>query len=304
MLSLLYRLHEKDDRMIEIKNDVLSLGILPEAGGSLSYLKYKGTDLLRPANPSETEANQTALFPMIPYASFIQEGHFPYFGITRHVEKNCPFSRFPLHGDVWRNKLALKSKTENSVILSYIHDKKEGFPFSYMAEIEYKLEGNQLQVLLTLHNEMGLPMPYGMGIHPFFIKDTDTKIQFNANKIWFRGDDPILGHPYTVPNNLNFSNGQVVSGNGTNISFGSWDGKAQISYPSKNISIEIQSGTPFRHLILYAPKGKNFFCLEPVTNTPDAFNLASLGIVGTGIQSLGPKQSVCEKIEFIVKGLK
>ncbi|MBO7483909.1 MAG: aldose 1-epimerase [Alphaproteobacteria bacterium] len=290
--------------MIEIKNDVLSLGVLPETGGSLSYFKYMGTDILRPSNPSETESNQTALFPMLPYASFIQEGHFPYLGITRHIDRNCSFSRFPLHGDVWRSKLQITSQTENSVILSYTHDKKEGFPFSYKAEIEYKLNGNRFQTVLTLKNEVALPMPYGMGIHPFFIKDADTKIQFDANKVWFRGDDPILGHPYTVPNNLNFKNEQVVSGNGTNVSFGSWDGKARISYPNKNIAIEIQTSNAFRHLILYAPKGKDFFCLEPVTNTPDAFNLASLGIVGTGIQSLGPKQSISEKIEFILKGLK
>ena len=91
--------------MIEIKNDFILLGVLPEAGGALSYLKYDGIDILRPSTFNEIEANQSALFPMLPYASFIQEGHFPYFGITRHVPKNCSFSRFPLHGDVWRSSL-------------------------------------------------------------------------------------------------------------------------------------------------------------------------------------------------------
>ena len=290
--------------MIKIKNDFIEFGVLAETGGALSYLKYNETNILRPSIPDEKEANQSALFPMLPFASFIQEGHFPYFGITRHVPKNCPFSRFPLHGDVWRNKMTVEKQTDTDVLLSYKHDKSEGFPFSYSAKVEYRLKENSLEIIQTLQNESALPMPFGMGIHPFFVRDVDTQICFDAPKIWFRGDDPILGHPYTAPANLDFKSPKGVSANGTNISFGSWNGKASITYPAKNITVHIQADNTFHHLILYAPKGKDFFCLEPVTNTPDAFNLASLGIMGTGIQSLGPKQTVSGKIELIMKGLK
>ena len=290
--------------MIELKNENLSVGVLSSAGGSLSYLKFKGEDLLRPSSSQETEANQSALFPMLPYASFIQEGRFPYFGIVRTVEKNSPFSKFPMHGDVWRANLNLEEQSETSLVLSYHHDKKQGFPFSYDAKVKYTLRENIFEVVLTLKNNSVLPMPFGMGLHPFFKREADTFVQFEADKIWFRGDDPILGHPYTAPANLNFKDGHQISGNGMNISFGSWNSRATVSYPSKNISVDILADNSFRHLILYAPKGKDFFCLEPVTNTPDAFNLASVGIFGTGIQSLGPNQTVSGKIEFVLKGLK
>ena len=290
--------------MIEIKNDFLSVGILPSIGGALSFLKYKNIDILRAGKKEEIEANQTAMFPMLPYTSFIQKGHFPYFGITRHVPKNCPFSQYPLHGDVWRSKLQIENQTEDSLLLSYCHNKVEGFPFSYKAFIEYKLNNNAFEITFKLENISILPMPFGMGVHPFFKRDTDTLIQFDANKIWFRGDDPILGHPYTAPSNLDFRIAKPIPANGANLSFGSWMGSFKILYPSKNICIDAQADNTFRHLIMYVPKGKDFFCLEPVTNTPDAFNLASLGIVGTGIQSLGPKQASKGKIIFSVKGLK
>ena len=285
--------------MIEIKNTSLSVGILPETGGALAYLKYHDKDILRSTKIPEAEANFTSLFPMLPYASFIQDSRFPYFGITRLVSKNCVFSKFPMHGDVWRSALQIDSHNQTDTVLSYKHYKKEGFPFSYTAKIEYKLRDNCLQINLTLQNDSALPMPYGMGIHPFFKKETDTLLIFDAPKIWYRGDDPILGHPYTVPNHLNFKNGLPVPGNGTDISFGSWNSQATIVYPGQNVAIEIQADRNFRHLILYAPKGKDFFCLEPVTNTPDAFNLASLGIVGTGIQSLGPHQTAVGTIELL-----
>ena len=290
--------------MIEIRNSFLSIGILPEAGGALSFLKYNNIDILRSCKEDEKEANQTGMFPMLPYASFIQKGHFPYFGITRYVPKNCPFSQYPMHGDVWRKKLQVLDQTENSILLSCSHDKTEGFPFSYKAFIGYKLVENSLEIIQKLQNTSALPMPFGMGVHPFFKRDTDTLVKFDAPKIWFRGEDPILGHPYTAPSNLDFRTEKNIPANGANISFGSWTSSLNITYPSRGLAIEIQADNTFRHLIMYAPKGKDFFCLEPVTNTPDAFNLASLGIIGTGIQSLGPKQSSEGKIIFSVKGLK
>ena len=290
--------------MIEIKNDFIQFGVLPTLGGSLAYLKYKEIDILRPTKPDETETNQTALFPMIPYASFIQDGHFPYLGITRKVEKNSPISKNPMHGDVWRSPLQVETQNEHSIKLTYQHNKNKGYPFSYTAKVEYKLKDDSFEIIETLENDSVLPMPFGMGIHPFFVKDPDTQISFNAPKIWYRGDDPILGHPYTAPKNFDFKEAKSVPANGCNMSFGSWDSKAFIDYPSKNIHIDILADNSFRHLVLFSPKGKNFFCLEPVTNTPDAFNLASLGIVGTGIQSLGPQQTLSGKIKFIMKGLK
>ena len=288
--------------MIELKNEILSIGVLPETGACLNYLKYKETDILRPSSENETDSNQSALFPMLPYASFIQDGHFPYYGITRNVEKNSSFSKYPMHGDIWRSKLHVKNKTENSITLSYQHDKAKGFPFSYSAEISYILKENTLEILLSIQNDSVLPMPYGMGIHPFFKKDMNTLIQFKAPKIWFRGDDPILGHPYTAPTSLDFQEPKIVPANGTNVSFGSWDSQAKIIYPNENITIDILADNSFRHLILYTPKGKDFFCLEPVSHTPDAFNLAAQGIVGTGIQTLGPNESATNTITFTMKG--
>ena len=134
--------------MIEIQNQAFSVGVLPSVGGSLCFFKYNGIDILRLVPSDETDANQTALFPMVPYASFIQNGTFPYFGITRHVPKNSSINRFPIHGDLWCSNMIVEKESEDSVLLSYIHDKKEGFPFSYKAEVGYSLTAEKLVIEL------------------------------------------------------------------------------------------------------------------------------------------------------------
>ena len=157
-----------------------------------------------------------------------------------------------------------------------------------------------LQIILKLQNDTPLPMPYGMGIHPFFKLDKSTMVQYHAQNVWFRGDDPILGHPYAIPPALDFSKPRTLPHTTTDISVYNWDGIAEIF--NDNYTLKITADESFGHLILYAPRAKDFFCLEPVSNTPDAFNLASQGIVGTGIQSLAPKQSVSSTITFSLKG--
>lgn len=285
---------------ITIKNNQLSLGILPDCGGSLSFFKYKEHDVLRACDPNESEANLSALFPMIPYVSFISNGHFPYFGITRNVPTNSPVSKYPMHGDFWRSKTTVLNQSETSVELQLVHKKEDGFPYDYTAKVVYTLKDNELQITLKLQNDMPIPMPYGLGIHPFFNLNKSTTVCYQAQSIWFRGGDPIMGHPYAIPASFDFSKPRSLPRTALDISVDNWEGCAEIS--DKNYTLTMRANTSFGHLILHAPRGKNYFCLEPVTHTPDAFNLAAQGIVGTGIQSLGPKEAVSETIIFSLKG--
>lgn len=285
---------------IILKNEKLSCGVLPNCGGALSFLKYKGEDVLRPASEDQVEANLASLFPMIPYVSFISDGHFPYFGITRTVPVNSPVSKYPMHGDFWRAQTKVLNQSITEVELQLVHKKKDGFPFDYSAGVIYTISDERLIITLKLHNDMALPIPYGFGVHPFFKLTPATRVQYNAQNIWFRGGDPILGHPYAIPPALDFSKARSLPHTTTDISVDNWDGVAEIT--GENYVLKITADESFGHLILHAPRGKDFFCLEPVSHTPDAFNLAAQGIVGTGIQSLGPKESVSNTITFSLKG--
>ena len=59
----------------------------------------------------------------------------------------------------------------------------------------------------------------------------------------------------------------------------------------------------FGHVVIWSPAGENFFCVEPVTNATDAFNLASRGIAGTGIKTLEPDESLTETMTLTVSDL-
>ena len=288
---------QKGKKMITLDSHEIQLQISPEKGASLFSLKYDGLNVLRPTGPNASIPQDYSLFIMLPYCSYIQNGHFNYFGITRTVQPNQSNSNTPIHGDGWLSSWRVEQQTSDNATLTYTHNKESGFPFNYTASVTYKIINKALQITLSLINPSDLPMPCGMGIHPYFVEPDKAQLAFNSTHIWHHKNDPIFDRPYPTPEEWNFSKSLPITQD-FDTAFGGWDGKASIVYPSEKIKIDITAEDIFHHIVLYHPKKADFFCLEPVSNTPDAFNLAAYGVIGTGIQSIGAKQTLTKTIIF------
>jgi len=55
--------------------------------------------------------------------------------------------------------------------------------------------------------------------------------------------------------------------------------------------LNIESSKNLKHLIIYTPNKGNFFCIEPVSHSVDAFNLYAEGVKGTGTKILQPNKT-------------
>lgn len=293
---------------IVLSNKQLSLGILPEYGASLSFLRYKkgdkSLDILRPTNKEKAkDANSSSMFLMLPFCGRIRGGSFTYWGILRKVPKNQTGISDPIHGDGWKSQWTVKSQSENSITLIMNHDKASGgYPFSYSAEVVYTLNENELEVSISVSNPAALPMPCGLGVHPFFVKEKEVQLNFKTQVVWSNESDPIFDQPYTTPTTWQFEGGKPLKNAVFDTCFGGFEEKATIIYPENGVTIDITTDDLFHHVVLYAPKGKSFFCLEPTTCASNAFNLAANGVIGTGIRSIGPGQKLTGQIKFKIQG--
>ena len=293
--------------LITCSNEDLEIGVLPEVGASLAFFRRKKgtekTDIMRPTSPTnlnKKDVNGVAMFPMLPYTNRIRDGKFIYWGITRYVPKNQAGVNDPIHGDGWKSKWTVEEQTSTSVRLSLMHKKEDkGFPFAYKAVLTYELKGKELVVTTELTNEGGLPMPCGFGLNPFFPKTPHVELAFSAKSIWYHENDPIT-RPYPVPEGWSFEEQKRLGDAIFDTCFGSFDGKATIWWPRKDLSLTIEADDMFGHAVLYAPYHKGFFCVEPCSMCPDAFNMASNGVVGTGIKSVGPSESITGVVSFKV----
>lgn len=279
----------------------MQMTILPRLGGSVASLTYKGRDILRPMKEGSQNPADAALFVMLPYCGRIRNGAFSYWGIIRKVPKTHPDFKDPIHGDGWVGAWRVAEQTDARLALEYAHDKTKGFPFDYAATLTYTLTDAGWDMEITIRNPSPLPMPCAMGVHPFFPKTKDVVLDFNSRVVWVNENDPIFDKPYPTPNEWDFGGGKVLK-DAFNTVFGGFEQSAKIIYPDRDTLIEITTDDGFRHITLFAPKGKDFFCLEPWSATADAFNLAAAGVIGTGIRSIGPGQSISGRVSFKIKG--
>ena len=288
--------------MITLKNKDIQITLNPDLGAGLHSFKYHEKDVLRQTTPEATHPEEQSLFLMIPFCSYIKEGHFNYFGINRFVPIQNSRYPNPIHGDAWLAKWEVTNQKEDMVVLSYHHKKDTGFPFDYNATVTYQLQENALDITLSIYNPSELPMPCGVGVHPYFIHPETAQISFVSSHIWHHKTDPIFDRPYPTPKQWDFSKPRNLVED-FDTAFGGWDGNASVFYPEQNLKISINASDIFHHVLLYHPKNADFFCLEPTSNTPDAFNLAAYGVIGTGIQSVGEKQSLTKTIRFLCEDL-
>lgn len=285
---------------IILSNAHLQIGIVPDLGASVSFLKYDGKDILRPMDTKNEalDSNSAAMFLMLPFCGRIRGGNFVYWGITRKMKKNQSGIADPIHGDGWKSVWTVVSKTQTSATLKMTHDKEEGFPFSYGAEVTYTLKDSSVVVDMNITNLTLLPMPCGMGVHPFFVKTKDMELTFPSRVVWAHESDPIFDRPYATPADWQFKESKPLKNMVFDTCFGGFDGHAKITYPEGGYCIQMDAQGPFGHVVLYSPKGKNFVCLEPCTNASNAFNLAANGVIGTGIQSIGKDQTLTGSVEI------
>jgi aldose 1-epimerase len=298
-----------ENNLLILSNKDFCAAVSPAAGASLAYFKKlncEDGDIMRPASEkalNDAEASGFSMYPMLPYIGAIHGGSFIYYGIKRSVPLNVTGKKEPLDGDGWRFAWNVKESSATKVVLSCTGDPKKGFPFPYESEVTYSLEGNKLSVHIQVRNVGILPMPCALGVHPFFPKTKDTIVKFTSKNVWEHNETPVRDKPYSVTEDWSFKDGKKVYGTGFNTCFGGFDGKAEITWPSKGLKLIINSWEEFNHVILSVPNNKSFFCLEPVTSAIDVFNLASRGIMGAGMKSIGPNEEMTATVEFTVENI-
>ncbi len=297
------------ENLLILTNGILSAAVSPAAGASLAYFRRSGDaecDIMRAAGEkalNDNEANGFSMYPMLPYVGVIRDGGFVYYGIKRSVAPNVSGKKEPFDGDGWRFSWDVKESSSTKVVLSCIGDPKKGFPFPYEAGVTYSLDGNKLSVNIKVKNLGILPMPCALGVHPFFPKAKDVVVKFNNKNVWEHKDTPVRDKPYKISDDWDFKDGRKVYGTDFDTCFGGFDGEAEIEWPSKNLKLKISAREEFNHVILFVPNNKSFFCLEPVTSAIDVFNLASRGIMGAGMKSIGPGEEMEATIEFVAENI-
>ncbi len=277
-----------------IQNDHWQVGILPDTGGSIAFGRIRvgdrWADFMRPTpEPSYQNVEHCASFVLIPWASRLDSGQFRFQGKKYTLNKNGDWA---MHG-VGRNypwRLEWLDPTSISLVFSTTDHPGVNYPFQFSSRVEYSVEGKSFTIKTAIKNVDQCPMPAGFGHHPYFQRSLngpteEVMVEIPCNRYFDLSAGVPTSGPQMLPERLDFAQAKPL---GKTLIDDCLTGRAEekpvrFIYPKTGQEIRFHSDPIFKIIIFYAPVGKNFFAVEPITHATDGFNLYDKGIAGSGI---------------------
>jgi aldose 1-epimerase len=271
--------------MLTLTEGASSVVIAPEYGAGLLGWLHGDTAILRRALPKAVMGDFHSMsgFPLVPYANRIAAGRFTWGGRAYAVTRNSGDNS--IHGIGRERAWQVMGAQRNSVSLALTHSGDAAWPFAFEAALSYALNGPCLTVEMSVTNRHASAAPAGLGLHPYFPKQFDAALRFSATGAWQNGPDSLPTHHGPVPPDWSYASPVPVAQSRLDNCFTGWDRLAEtIAGPA---SLRIEASEAFGNLQVFTPSWADFFCVEPVTHSPDAINRPNLP-PGQGMAVLAP----------------
>lgn len=280
------------------------LSVLPHLGGSIAAWdwerKGKWLPLFRPWDGRADDLYTTACFALMPWSNRITAGGFDAGNKHHAIRPNREGEPYPIHGDAWLQAWQVASQAEDRVTLELESDRFDGNPYRYRARQVLILRENALEIELRVSNTGEAALPFGLGLHPYFLRDAKTRLQFRSRGVWLSGDDPIpTGFTRELPAGWDYNQPASLEGALIDNCYEGWDGLAMIEDPTRKLRLHMHTTDRSGYTLLYRPPGLGYFCLEPVTHPIDAFHMPGQ----PGLINLAPGEDMVLLTRFSVSDI-
>ncbi|HEY2021394.1 aldose 1-epimerase, partial [Paraburkholderia sp.] len=219
-----------DVACITLANAQLRVDVAPTLGGGVTRFDWRDDGALTPifrrcrhVGP-DTQPNQLACYPLLPYSNRIGGGQFSIAGRRVDVPRNRDDEPLPIHGDGWLAAWQLVEAGQQQVRLTL--DRPDGKPYAFRAAQTYTLDGPTFVVALEIENTGRETLPFGLGVHPFFVRDADTELSAAAGGLWLSGDDWLPVRHVPAPPAWQFGVAYPLPETIVNHAFTGWSGQA------------------------------------------------------------------------------
>ncbi len=258
--------------LLSLRTGRLAVDLAPASGGAIARFAIDDVDLLRPmaaADIASGHGNNGSAYPLVPFSNRIKDGRLVFGSETFQLKRNWPGVNHPMHGDGWSHAWQVVRSDTQSAEIAYEHERAGddgGWPFRYRARQSYRLAPDRLTVTMALDNLEERPVPAGLGLHPYFVREADSELQCRTEAVWRTDAEVLPIARIVVPPAFDFSRSRNVNEVNLDNGFDGWDGRATIRWPSRKLRIELEASPAFRHAVIYVPPGRPYFCVEPVSH--------------------------------------
>jgi aldose 1-epimerase len=262
------------------------LGLVPRLGGGVAAwqgLRGQGpVDLWRPWRGDSDDRYTLASFAMLPWSNRISGGGFTHEGRFHAMRANRAGEPYPIHGDGWLQAWELTRIDTARAVMRLSSRHFDDGPYAYDAEQCFSLVDGGLDQTVSVTHRGSMPLPYGLGLHPWFPRTPRTRLLARVQGVWLSGADPIpTAHTLQIPASWDLREAAAMHGDLIDNAYSGWDGRACITWPERGLAldvcalpIETPSGPKSpAYCLVYRPPSGAAFCFEPITQPIDAFHL-------------------------------
>ncbi|MEO8151491.1 MAG: aldose 1-epimerase [Rhizobacter sp.] len=260
------------------------LGLVPTLGGGVAAWQTerpKGRlDLWRPWDGVTEDRYKLASFAMLPWSNRISGGGFEQAGHFHPMALNRAGEPYPIHGDGWLQAWSIDQTAADTVVMCLESHRFDGNPYDYQATQTFTLSAEGLDQSVSVTHLGDKPLPYGMGLHPWFPRGEGTRVTAPVRGLWLCGDDPLpTEHTERFPPTWDLNLGAPATGPLIDNGFTGWSGDAYIDWPEHGLRMAVRvpavqrSGRSDGFCLVYRPPQGPAFCFEPITHPIDAFHM-------------------------------
>lgn len=309
-----------DPRILTITSPSWQVDVLPGTGAALAAGRVRTADgvwrdLLRPTRrAARGEPERCASFPMVPWSNRIRDGVLRFGGRTWQLQRNAADAT-AIHGAARYAAWGVVARTPDAVTLGFDSSTQVGvnFPWHFAARVTYAVSDAALTVTTTVRNADTEPFPAGFGHHPYFQRTLEPARGADAppgpasvDDARTDSDGPVLhvparagyalrgGMPSGVAGGIapraDFTRPRPLGTVAVDDVLTAREPGQPVTIGYDGLTVELDADPLYSHLVVYAPRGRSYFAVEPATNVNDGFALHAAGVPGTGVFVLPPGQ--------------
>lgn len=253
-----------------LHNPIWSLVLLPQWGGRIASLTVGTLDVLTPIQANRFDPlhwPRGGAYPLLPYSNRLRDARLTHGGVTHTLPAHPAAQPHTLHGVSHTLAWDVIDHSPTHALLSVDYS-GEHWPWPVRFQQRFDLKGNCIRLQLSVTNLGDSSMPAGLGLHPYFQRHPGMTVQCAPKLAWELDADYLptgsalaLHEPLRLP---------VDVAHEVAIYASRWDGRAQLDYPQGQLLM--QADHTLGHLVIFAPPGAPYLCLEPVSHLANAFN--------------------------------
>jgi galactose mutarotase-like enzyme len=267
VFAIAFRRQQYDTYILTDQAAQSRLEVVPDRGGIITSWQVQGRELLymdtaRFADPSlSVRGGIPILFPIcgnLPDNTYTHNGQT--YTLKQHgFARDLPWEVLDrVTDDRVSIKLGLSSNDQTRAV----------YPFDFLLEFTYTLQGETLATHHRFTNRSSEVMPFSIGFHPYFLVPDKNQLRFEIPATEAKDQQTQEVLPFF--NTFDFDRPEI------DWAFPHLTSQiAQVADLSRHTRITLTYSNNLSTLVFWTLKGKNFYCLEPWSAGRNALNLGA-----------------------------